>query len=157
MVPKILWSAAKHDLGFEVTRETRQQWQEELHYRPFAFFHDTTTKHTVSAAPQGDTYTALAKIHNQLLRDYERLTRDDQSSFPSVALCECPGMLRNPTTRLTDNAAKLLLEKAQQIADYLHAARTIASRRRSAKQPVSVFDRLIKTYTPPGSESVSPA
>lgn len=142
MVPKILWSAAQHDLGFQVAPKSARQrrYEQQLSYKPFASLQDSKST-TATAGCARQDYTKLAKIHNQLLRDYDSLVTTTNSScdnnkssldsdddivdsFPLVALCECPDMLRDPATRLTDSAATLLLEKSQHLDTYLHMART---------------------------------
>ena len=136
LVPKILWSAATHDLGLVIKPKTAPQrrYERDLSYQPLVSLHNHGSG---MAANNGKGYVELAKIHNQFLRDYDILVATTATSrrsitkkyntvekFPLVALCDCPDMLKNPATQLTTNAASLLLKKSNHLNKYLHMART---------------------------------
>lgn len=145
LVPKIMWTAARYELGFTIDPAEQSQWQKNLHYQPLASFHEyyTTDGRSSLQSSAAERYSSLAKIHNQLLRDYDILTTG--CPFPSIAICDCSEILKDPSTRLTGNAAQKLLAAGKQIADHLHVMRSMAKNRcvNSAKS-VSVLDCLLQ-------------
>lgn len=137
LVPKILWSAAKCDLDFTIIEDTEHRWNDKLQYRPLDLLNYDLKQHDPTTAKG---YATLVDNHNKMMSDYVELTRG-QIPYPSVALCDCPDMLRNSSIQLTTTASKLLLAKSKQIESYLQMARSIARQRPGR---LSVFDRLVR-------------
>ncbi|CAB9505023.1 expressed unknown protein [Seminavis robusta] len=134
LVPQILWSAARQDLKLQEISPADED--DRLDYHPIddsqgLLLQDPSTEHG---------YTALVDLHNAMLKDYESLTTG--TPFPSVALCNSSELLRDPSIKLTNTAAKHLKERIQHIDDYLHMARNLLNRRRNGAPP-SIFDSLV--------------
>jgi hypothetical protein len=144
LVPRILWSAAEHDLKLTVVNDTRVF----SYYTPIG---DTDNLLLDPSTQNG--YSALVDLHNTLVQDYETITRS--TPFPSVAWCNSPELLSDPSIQLTDTAAKILNAKIHHLDNYLHMARTLLHRKRVGA-PASVFESIVlkkpKAFTLEGGE-----
>lgn len=112
----ILWSGATYDLNLSFQREAAETKE----YPPLQRLRRS------GQPTKNEGCISLAEIRNALIHDHKRLTHSQYQFFPALALCGCPAMLQHTSTRLTDRAARMLLQKARQIERYLGAAKHCA-------------------------------
>jgi hypothetical protein len=131
LVFKILWTAAVRHLDL-VASPGSHGTLGELHYDPLA----TIILEVDPSSPKG--HDRIVELHNEIIEDLEKLT--NQLPFPSIGLCDCPELLRQPSILLTNHATRSLIEYSKEMEEYLHLARTILN---NPSGPRNVFQSLI--------------